>query len=161
MSTCSGFVVSGAALVARNLYVRKGRGDDDKFDLKLGRIATVAIASGGLGLAIFLPSVVAGMIRFVTATPFLGVPIWIGIFWRRANRYGAWVSAVGSALVYYGCGALGWYFTMCSLVSLMFGIVSIIVVSLMTPPEPAESLEKIFVGLHIPVGYETEGVACA
>jgi Na+/proline symporter len=96
MSTCSGLAVSGAALAARNVYIPKGHREDDKFNLKLGRIATVTIALGGLGLAIFLPSVVAGMIRFVTATPFLGVPIWIGIFWRRANRYGAWVSAVGS-----------------------------------------------------------------
>jgi Na+/proline symporter len=102
------------------------------------------------------------MIRFVTATPFLGVPIWIGICWRRANRYGAWVSALGSALVYYGCSALGWHFSICSLVSLVFGVASIIVVSLITPAEPSESLEKIFVALHSPVGRKTERVvACA
>jgi Na+/proline symporter len=160
MSTCSGLAVSGAALAARNVYIPKGHREDDKFNLKLGRIATVTIALGGLGLAIFLPSVVAGMIRFVTATPFLGVPIWIGIFWRRANRYGAWVSAVGSAIVYYGCEAvLGWHFAICSLLSLVFGVASMILISLMTSPEAAESLEKIFVNLHTPVS-STEQEEC-
>jgi len=161
MSSCSGLVVSGAALVARNVYIPKGYRGDDRFELKLGRIGTAAIALGALALAVFMPSVVAGMIRFVTATPFLGVPIWIGICWRRANRYGAWVSALGSALVYYGCSALGWHFSICSLVSLVFGVASIIVVSLITPAEPSESLEKIFVALHSPVGRNTEKVACA
>jgi Na+/proline symporter len=151
MSTCSSFAVSGSALVARNLYIHKERRSDDKFALGLGRVATAVIALGGLALAILMPSVVAGMVRFVTATPFLGVPIWGGIFWRRANRYGAWVSAVGSAIVYYGCGWLGWHFTVCSLVSLIFGIASIILVSLVTPPEPAEVVERLFVSLHRPV----------
>ena len=147
-------------MAARNVYIPKAH-VSDKFELKLGRIATVVIALGSLALAVFLPSVVAGMIQFVTATPFLAVPIWIGISWRRANRYGAWVSAVGSAVVYYGCGALGWHFSICSLVSLIFGVGSIIAVSVMTPPEPSESLEKIFVTLHTPVGREAEGVAYA
>jgi Na+/proline symporter len=120
------------------------------------RIATLAIAFGGLALAILLPSGVAGMVRFVTALPFLGVPIWIGIFWRGENRYGAWVSAVGSALIHCGCGAMGLHFTVCSLLSLVFGIARIIVVSLLTTPEPAESLEKIIATLRVPVGDETE-----
>jgi Na+/proline symporter len=114
-----------------------------------------------LSLAIFLPSVVAGMIRYVTATPFFGVPIWVGIFWRRANRYGAWVSALGSALIYYGCSAFGWRFTICSLVSLLFGVASIVVVSLLTPPESEESLDKIFLDLHSPVAQEAQDKACA
>jgi Na+/proline symporter len=161
MSSCSGLVVSGSALAARNIYIPKGHRNDDKFQLKLGRISTVAIALGALALAIFLPSVAAGMIQFVTATPFLGVPIWVGVCWRRANRYGAWVSAVGSALVYFGCEALGVHFSMCSLFSLIFGVMSIIVVSVMTRPEPSEPLQKLFATLHSPVGHETETVTYA
>jgi Na+/proline symporter len=150
MSSCSGLIVSGAAIAARNLYA-SGQTSDDKRQLKWGRIATAVITLGALGLAVLLPSVIAGTIRFVTATPFLGVPIWIGVLWRRANRYGAWVSAVGSAVIYYSCDAFGWYFSVCSMLSLLFGIASIIIVSKMTPPEPSEPLEKLFVALHTPV----------
>jgi Na+/proline symporter len=161
MSTCAAFVVSGAALVVRNLLPSQRHVDDDELSLRYGRLATIGIALGGLSLAIFLPSVVAGMIRYVTATPFFGVPIWVGIFWRRANRYGAWVSALGSALIYYGCSAFGWRFTICSLVSLLFGVASIVVVSLLTPPESEESLDKIFLDLHSPVAQEAQDKACA
>ncbi len=160
MSSCSGIVVSGAALVARNLFVPKVCVDKDKFELRVGRFATLVIAMGALAMAVLLPSVVAGMIQFVAATPFLGVPIWIGIFWWRANRYGAWVSAVGSAIVYYGCGAMGWHFGTCSLLSLVFGVTSIIVISIATRPEPAESLQKLFVTLHTPVSHERVEIAC-
>ncbi len=105
-------------------------------------------------MAMLLPSVVDGVVHFVTIMPFLGLPFWVGVCWRRANRYGCWVSAVGSALVYYGGDIVHWSVPMRSLVSLAFGLVSIVAVSALTKPEPEASLNKLFTSLHTPVGFE-------
>jgi hypothetical protein len=102
-----------------------------------------------------MPRAVAlGFVAQYTIMPFLGLPFWVGVAWRRANRYGAWVSAVGAALVYFGGAFLGWPVPLRSLVSLLFGLVTIVAVSLATRPEPQESLNKLFVSLHTPVGFE-------
>jgi hypothetical protein len=46
--------------------------------------------------------------------------------------------------------------------SLLFGFVSIVAVSRLTPPEPEKALSRIFLPLHTPVGEEQRlGDLCA
>jgi Na+/proline symporter len=155
LAGCGSFMVNAAALFTRNVYQRYLKiNAPDQHYLLVGRITGVVVTAGGIAMALLLPSVIAATIHFVTIMPFLGVPFWVGVAWKRANRYGAWVSAVGSAIVYFGGAYFGWSVPMRSLASLIFGLVSIVLVSALTTPEPEESLERVFVSLHTPVGFE-------
>ncbi len=160
LAGCGSFMVNAAALFTRNVYARFWRrseqGTSDAHYLAVGRITGVVVTAGGIAMALLLPSVIDATLHFVTIMPFLGLPFWVGVAWRRANRHGAWVSAVGAALVYFGGALLGWPVPLRSLVSLGFGLAAIIAVSLATPPEPEQSLNKVFVSLHTPVGFERQ-----
>ena len=101
-----------------------------------------------------MPSVVAATVHFVTILPFVGLAFWVGIVWRRANRYGAWSCAIGSAAVLFGLQWAGYSTAWSSLASLATGLVLIVVVSRLTPAEPQESLDKIFLPLYKPVNME-------
>ena len=155
MATCSAFMVDGAALFVNNVYrpfVARGR--SDAHYLSVARIASFLITVAGFTLGLLLPSVVSATVHFVTILPFVGVSFWIGIIWPRANRYGAWTSTVGSAVIFFACRAVALSTAWASLWSLLFGFVSIVVVSFATRPEPAGTLEQIFLPLRVPVGEE-------
>ncbi len=155
MATCSAFMVDGAALFVGNVYKRymvKDRADGHY--LKVARGASFLIAAAGFAFAVFMPSVVSATVHFVTILPFVGLVFWLGIIWRKANRYGAWSSTIGSALVFFGCRAAGYSTAWGSLWSLLAGLSLMIVVSRWTPPEPEEALARIFLPLYTPVGEE-------
>lgn len=155
MATCSAFMVDGSALFVRNVYkpyVAKGRGDAHY--LGVARVAAFLITALGFTLGVMMPSVVAATVHFVTILPFVGLSFWVGVIWPRANRYGAWVSTAGSAVVFVASRSAGATTAWASLWSLVFGAVSIVVVSRLTRPEPAEALERIFLPLATPVGEE-------
>lgn len=157
LAGCGSFMVNASALFTRNVYARFWRLDaEDRHYLAVGRITGVAVTAGGIAMALLLPSVIDATVHFVTIMPFLGLPFWVGVAWKRANRYGAWVSAVGAAAVYFGGALPGWSVPLRSLVSLAFGLVAIVAVSLATPPEPKESLNQVFASLHTPVGFESQ-----
>ncbi len=157
LAGCGSFMVNAAALFTRNAYARFWKRDaPDSHYLLVGRITGVAVTAGGIGMAFLLPSVIDATVHFVTIMPFLGLPFWVGVCWRRANRYGAWTSAVGAALVYFGGAYLDWSVPLRSLVSLAFGLAAIVVVSLATAPEPEDRMNRLFVSLHTPVGFENQ-----
>ena len=156
LAGCGSFMVNAAALFTRNVYARFWRRrETDAHYLAVGRATGVLVTAGGIAMALLLPSVIDATLHFVTIMPFLGLPFWVGVAWQRANRYGAWTSAVAAALVYFGGAGLGWSVPQRSLVSLGVGLAAIVAVSWATPPEPEESLDKLFVSLHTPVGFES------
>ena len=163
MATCSAFMVDGSALFVRNVYrpcMAEGRGDAHY--LKVARYASFAITAVGFAFGMLMPSVVGATVHFVTILPFVGISFWVGVIWPRANRYGAWTSTIGSALVFAGVRSLGHSTTWASVWSLLFGFVSIVAVSRLTPPEPEKALSRIFLPLNTPVGEEQRlGNLCA
>ena len=163
MASCSAFMVDGAALFTRNLYrpfIR--RGSSDAHYLRVGRCASFGVTLLGFALGVGMPSVISATVHFVTILPFVGVAFWVGIMWPRANRFGAWTSSAGSAALFAACLSAGASTAWASLLSLLFGAVSMIVVSLLTPAEPADRLARIFRFLETPVGEEAalEGFDC-
>ena len=155
MATCSAFMVDGAALFTRNVYqpyIAPNR--QDSHYLRVGRYASFAITLLGFVLGVTMPSVISATVHFVTILPFVGVAFWMGIMWPRANRYGAWVSSIGSAVLFGACLAGGVPTPWASLYSLIFGFASIAVVSLATPKEPQDRLDRVFRCLETPVGEE-------
>jgi len=78
----------------------------------------------------------------------------MAVVWRGANRYGAWAALVVTAVLAVGTEALGWSFPAQVALYLPAGFLSLIVVSLLTPSEPAETLDAFYTLLHTPVGHE-------
>jgi Na+/proline symporter len=155
MSTCSAFMVDGAALFVRNVYKPyMARHRDDRHYLMVARWTSLVITAAGFAIGWLLPSVVAATVHFVTILPFVGVAFWIGIMWPRANRYGAWTGTVGSAVVFFSLRAAGSPTPWASLGSLLCGCGGVVAASYAGPAEPAENLDRIFRYLDTPVGEE-------
>ena len=57
--------------------------------------------AGGIYAAFWLKNVVAGLEFFWQLGAMMGIPFWLGIFWRRATNAGAWAAALSSIAVGY------------------------------------------------------------
>ncbi len=156
MSTCDAFMVHGSALFTRNVYLPyMNPKASEKQLLRTARISSVVIVIGGVFFAFVFPSVVAGLIEVWKVTAYLGIAFWFGVIWKKANRYGALVSAIAMALIsIYTGNFLGWPLQHQIALYLPVGIVLMILVSRFTKPEPQEQLRKFYTLLDTPVGKE-------
>jgi Na+/proline symporter len=154
MATCSAFMTDGAALFTEDIYKPLVSRKSEKHYMLVARLASLGVTGLGFFLGRTMPSVIAATVHFVSILPFIGITLWVGIIWSRANRYGAWASTIGSALVYFLLLARGFSNAWSSLASLIFGFISIVVVSWLTRPEDSRSQERIFRYLKVPVGEE-------
>jgi Na+/proline symporter len=109
---------------------------------------------GSLLFALYMPSVIGATLIFVKTVALVGVPMWAGIVWARANSNGAWASLIGSAAVFLTAWDLRWTEAWQMLASLLVGGALMVIVSLATRPEPAPRLQRFFTLLHTPVGEE-------
>jgi Na+/proline symporter len=163
MATCSAFMIDAAALFTQNLYkplVAPHR--EDSHYLAVARVASLVVTIAGFIMGMTMPSVVAATVHFVSILPFIGVSLWIGIIWRRANRYGAWISTIGSAIVFFAAKHAGVSNAWASLASLLIGTAGMIGGSYLGAPEESARLARVFRYLEVPVGEEYrlgEGVA--
>jgi len=155
VAACNAFMVNGSALFTRNFYERYLRPEaDEAHYLRVARAAALAIVLAGVTVALFLPSVVAGLLWIWKLMAFLGIAFWMAVVWRRSNRYGAWTALVVTAALAAGTEALGWSFPAQVALYLPIGFASLIIASLLTPPEPADALDAFYELLHTPVGHE-------
>jgi Na+/proline symporter len=155
IASCAAFMVSGSALFTRNLYKKylKPAAEDAHY-LLVGRVVSAALTVGSLLFALYMPSVIQATLIFVKTVALVGVPMWAGIVWARANSSGAWASLIGSTAVFLTAWQLRWAEAWQMLASLLVGFALVIIVSLMTRPEPADRLQRFFTLLHTPVGEE-------
>lgn len=156
MSTCDAFMVHAAALFTRNIYLPYiNKNASDRTLLRVGRISSLFIVAGGVFFAFYFPSVVQGLMEVWKITAYLGIAFWLGVTWKRANRYGALVSSASMVAV-----SLYVQFNLDLPVQyqiaayLPVGLVVMVVVSRLTRPEPAEQLRKFYTLLDAPVGAE-------
>lgn len=156
IASCASFMIAGSALFTRNLYQKYIRTDgDDKHYLLVGRIVSAVITVGSLLIALYIPSVISATIHFVEIVAFVGVPMWVGIIWRRANSQGAWAGILSGAAVFIVTGNfLHWQKGPQLLLSLVVAFAATILVSLFTSPVPEERLRRFYGLLHTPVGEE-------
>jgi SSS family solute:Na+ symporter len=148
-------MVSGSALFTLNLYKKylKPAADDAHY-LLVGRVVSAALTIGSLLFALYMPSVVKATIHFVIIVAFVGIPMWVGIVWPRANSKGAWASVIGSSAMFFAAQKMGLGEGGQLLSALLVGFALAIIVSLATRPEPADRLRRFFTLLHTPVGEE-------
>jgi len=157
MSTASAFMVSSGALFTEGLYRRHlAPGRPDRHYLLVGRLSGFGIAMAGVVYAMFLvDKVLHAFLLVETMSTFMGVSLLGGLVWRRANRWGALASIVvafaanfiayslrGERLDHWDPSVFG--------ISLATGVVTLVVVSLLTPPEPEAATADFFGRLDTP-----------
>ena len=118
-------------------------GRDDRHYLWVGRASGFVITMLGVLYAVFLiDSVLYTFLLTETLATYVGISVLGGIVWPRANRWGALASLLGSLATNFALYAvtgqrLDHWDPNVFLASLAIGIIALVVVSLMTAPEPA------------------------
>ncbi len=153
MSSASNFMVNTGALFTQNIY--KGyvkKNPNDKELLRMGRISSLLLTLLGVLFALYVNSVLHAFLFIETIAAFMGIMIFGGILWKRANRYGAIAGVLSSYILYYTLNYMhsgtfeivykwrpepfGW--------AMLIGFVMLILVSFITKPEPKEKIDKFF-----------------
>jgi Na+/proline symporter len=164
MSTCSAFMVDSGALFTRNLYQRFFRREaTDQHYLWAGRLSGLLLSGLGILYALFLVDrVLYSFLLTETMATYMGISIFGGIFWRRANRWGALASllvpiVVNFALLASAGQRLDHWDPNSFMLSLLAGIAAFALVSLATSPEAAATVDPFLARFEEPV----EGTAPA
>jgi Na+/proline symporter len=151
MSTCSAFLVDAGALFTEGLYRRRiAPGRPDRHYLWVGRISGFAITMLGVLYAVFLiESVLYTFLLTETLATFVGISVLGGVIWPRANRWGALASLVAALVTNFALYAitgqrLDYWDANVFLAALTVGSVALIVVSLLTEPEPTGAIDAFF-----------------
>jgi len=154
------YLITTSALFTRNLMrvVRKDAAGDRR-ELLISRIFSVVFAACSVALAYAFEDVPSGLRFLWGLTPLIGIAFWLGLWWRRANRYGAWASFLAASISWIiGVTAFGWSGNQAlpKLIALNLGtgLVAGAVVSLLTPPEPEDRLDRFYVTINTPIGEE-------
>jgi len=178
MSSCDTQMVSAAGLFTENVYKPVlAPGKSEKHYMFVGRVSCAVIVFISILCAFAFRDVVQALEIFWKISPMLGIPFFLGLFWRRATRAGAWASTLvgyftllftmkiqmfGAVLwdfnghfadklpdfmLYNGNLALHWQM----IFYLSTAIIAGIVISLFTKPESKEKLDKFYTCLRTPV----------
>lgn len=153
MSACSNFMVNTGALFTRNLYKEYMHpGATDRDLLRMGRFSGLALTVLGVLFALMVDQVLHAFLFTETISAFMGIMLFGGMMWKRANRHGALAGTVTVFAVYY---ALNWSATGAwKLVykwqaipfawAMLGGAIAFILVSLTTRPEESKRIERFF-----------------
>jgi len=177
MSSCDAFMIASAGLFTENIYRPLSPHKKKGHYVTVGRIASVVVVSGGVAFAYWLPGVVAGLEIFWMVSAMMGLAFWMGLFWRRMTVAGAWAATlVGFSVMLFtskipfgqyvlwdfnahfaaylpefmlseGVLHLPWKM----ILYLGAGLISGIVVSLLTRPVDKEKLENFYALIRTPI----------
>ncbi|MBK9168954.1 MAG: sodium:solute symporter family protein [Bryobacterales bacterium] len=157
MSTCSAFMIDAGALFTQGFYRKYVKpGVADSHYLWIGRTSGVAITLLGVVYSLFLiDQVLYAFLLTETLATYIGISLLGGIVWRRANRWGAMASiatamGVNFTLYWLRGERLDHWDANVFCASLIAGIAALVVVSLMTRPEPEAQSEDFFARLETP-----------
>lgn len=155
VSACNNFMVNGSALFTRNFYRRFLNSDaDEDHYLKVARISSFFVVAAGVAIALYIPSVVEGLFLIWKIMAFLGIAFWMAIFWKKANRYGAWSSMIITAILSFTTDAMGWSFPEQVALYLPIGFATMVTVSYFTKEEDKAIINRFYSLLNTPVGQE-------
>jgi SSS family transporter len=160
MDTCAVMMLSFAGIYTNSIHKRFIDKQCSEGGLvTAGRVASLVFAAAAFAIAFQFTDVPAAM-RFAWQTvPLMGIPFFLGVLWRRANRWGALASFV-AALAAMLVGQLGFHWQgdagLPKVITLFLstGVVAGVIVSLVTPPERKSRTENFFLLLNTPIGQE-------
>jgi Na+/proline symporter len=157
MAGCSAFMVDSGALFTGGFYRRYLAPDrDDRHYLLIGRISGVLITLAAVLYAVlFIERVLYSFLLTETMATYVGISIYAGLMWKRANRWGALAGMLAAATVNFTLYSVrhqrldSWDPQVFS-ASLAAGILATVVISLLTRPEPSDKLQAFFVRVNTP-----------
>ncbi len=162
MSTCSAFTVDGGALFTQNFYRRYlVKGKPDRHYLTIGRIAGVTVTTLGVLFALYVDIVLEAFLFTETIAAFMGISMFGGICWRRANQAGAFASLIVSTTLFFYLTwtdfgkLLNWNADNFG-VSLLAGFATLAIVSYLTKAPDPEILEPFYKRLDTRMEYDPE-----
>jgi len=153
MSSASNFMVNTGALFTQNFYKEYiNKNSTDKQLLWTGRISGVALTLLGVLFALYVKNVLQAFLFIETISAFMGIMIFGGILWKRANRHGALYGSFMAFAIYYilnyqetGILDIVYKWTPDTFAwAMLAGFTTFIVVSLLTKPEDPELITKFF-----------------
>jgi Na+/proline symporter len=164
MAGCSAFMVDSGALFTNGFYRRYVvSGRDDRHYLRVGRVSGVLITLAAVLYSLFfIDRVLYSFLLTETMATYVGISIYTGLIWERANRWGALAGMVGAAVANFSLYAvrgqrLDAWDPSVFCIALATGVVATVVVSLMTPPEAKERVLAFKVRVNTPSeGAETD-----
>ncbi len=153
MSSASNFMVNRGALFTQNFYKEYiNKNSSDKQLLWMGRISGVLLTLLGVIFAVYIENVLHAFLFIETIAAFMGIMVFGGILWKRANRFGALFGSTTAFVIYYilnyqEAGVLelvykwtpdtfGW--------AMLGGFIIFVIVSLLTKPEDPKRIESFF-----------------
>ncbi len=153
MSSCSNFMVNLGALFTKDIYQPYFRSDaTDAQLLQAGRLSGLGLTLAAVLFALLIENVLSAFLFVETMAAFVGIMIFGGIMWKRANRQGA----LAAVLVAYGLYYLLNYLSTGELLliyrwqpapfgwAMLAGFVTLVGVSLLTPAEDPARVEAFF-----------------
>lgn len=156
-SSCDALMVTASGIFTRNVYREFFvKNKDDKHYLLVARISSLVVVAGALGFAFFMDNVISALELFWKIPALMGIPFWMGIFWRRANPTSVWVSFISATAVFLACEMdlfigysvpLPWEM----LSYLTAGLAGAVIGGLLTKPQPKEVLDRFYGNLQNPV----------
>jgi Na+/proline symporter len=195
MATLSAFMVNSSALASRNVYKGGIRPHaSDREVLIFGRICGLFLVALGVYLASMFKDVADALTTLLQFSSIMGVVVWAGVLWRRANTAGAWAAVVVLFLAWGLLGPVGemvkrqtkhdvhatspntqmaiaseandplpaWvgryagkqYIPQLMVLYVPAGVLTLVVVSLLTKPPPRKQVDDFRMLLKTPVGQE-------
>lgn len=153
MSSCSNFMVNLGALFTRDVYLPYiNPGADDKQVLLIGRLSGLGLTVASVLFALTISNVLSAFLFIETMAAFMGIMVFGGNLWKRANRQGALAAILVAYVLYYLLNYLatgefrviykwqpepfGW--------AMLVGFATLVIVSLLTPAEDPTRIEAYF-----------------
>ncbi len=159
MSSCSNFMVNLGALFAKDIYQPYIKPEaTDKEVLRTGRLSGLVFTLAGVAFALSIKNVLSAFLFTETIAAFMGIMIFGGTLWKRANRHGALAAILISFIVYYtinyiNTNEIALVYSWKALPfawAMLAGFSALIIVSLATRPESTERISLYFDRLDKP-----------
>lgn len=166
MSTCDATMVFAAGLFLKDILpvITSGKKFTPKQDVNITRVISLFVVIVAILISYIIPNIRDGFIYLWQLTLFTAFPFWCGVFWKRGTTTGAWVSVIGTFIIWLVMeitmrNCFDNNFTLKAtefLVCILSGFVLYIIFSLLSKPEAPEKLERFFHRLTTPVGTDKE-----
>ena len=157
LAACSALMVDSGALFTQGFYrPRLAPKQSDQHYLWVGRISGLVAVVMAVVYALFLiQRVLYSFLLTETMAAYMGISILAELIWKRANRWGAASSVFVSictnfSLYHWKHQRLDYWDPVIFFAALAAGIVALVVVSLVTPPEDEARVAPFFTRLQTP-----------
>ena len=160
MDNCAVMMISFAGIYTNSIHKQFiDRECPERQLVTVGRLASLVFAVAALLMSYVFTDVPAAMRYIWQTVPLMGIPFFLGVLWRRANRWGALASFLAAfAAMMVGQFGFQWQgdtgLPKVITLFLLTGVAAGVLVSLLTPPERKSRTENFFLLLKTPIGQE-------